>query len=261
MGQIILPRRRALLSGTENIAAEVWVNWDGVTESDLALDTPGNLIYVCVAAGGAGANEFGQGGNVTGANLELTDATAGIGAVAGGFRAVAATEYLSCTAPLLASTLENKSAWSIIHKVKDVAYSVGENDYIFNFNGNVGGVDSVNMYRYSAVPSRQKLYCVYAINGANIVGATPADDLPDSGTYWLYAFHTGTNCYMGFSAVRPVTVAQVTVANQYLSAADTNVMNSTFNVIREMIGDAAHNSVLEWGISILADSCLIPGLV
>ena len=76
----ILHRRVHLRAGGGSSAAPSWSTWNELSESGLADD---DTFVVMLEQTGAGGNETGQGGGLSGANLVLTDASANIAGATG----------------------------------------------------------------------------------------------------------------------------------------------------------------------------------
>ena len=164
-------------SGSDGISA--WSNWNETSESDLQSDNR----FVVVNAGGIGTSEIGQGGGLTGGNLQLTDVTFDIAGVSGGYRQLAAAseQRFTGTTVLLDTLLKNQSEFTIIVKVKDwgnvgtahiplIRVNLGACDVVADAGANskmrfmwkTSDVDSANTIATTGV----YWFCVWRKNGA-----------------------------------------------------------------------------------------------
>lgn len=198
MGQIILPRRRALFTGgaAGGGANSSWSTWDGTTETALGDTTKNHMMIVQGA--NAGDNEGGIGWN----NETWTQA-GNVAGLSGGYRLMDATNDNFTFPQTLSNIFAGTDTFSIIFQVDDVKHSGSVLLWIKDLAGN----DNIQITPLGADVDRMKF--VVTIGGVAKLNDTPVNDFPlGAGPFWIALCCDGSNYFAGFTTTGSGDVGQ-----------------------------------------------------
>lgn len=232
-----------------------WANWPEDSEASLAGGPDGANIFVCMAGGGLGADETGQGGGLTGVNLVLTQA-GNIAAAAGGKRTLDGTddEFLMTTAALDALICNSNKTWTLILKLDNITLTNA--DYFFSFSADPESVDriSANISATATITGTME-----EDNVLENVGTV--DALAVSTEYYVCMWADGINAYVGFTTTRPTKLSDFGANDRIIFSTNTgDFAGESFNSAtkRALLSLGGSNfTAADWYYLVMAKTCLI----
>ena len=241
MGWGILP---AVVGGGGGVVS--WANWDEKTQGGLA----GSDIYVCFGdASGAGDDDVGEGGGMTGANLVLVE-SGNIPAATGSppYRQLTtASEQFYTPTQTLCALIKNQADYTIVIKILDWADVATASPYILDWRGGA-------TLRLNAGNTTQKLDFTYQ----GMAETASANNIPSSGVVYLAVWRKNGAVKAAFKAVtRPTKESDFAAGDTVESTDDTQIAGdfSTSTSIFS-VGGVAYWPTLKFHYIVIAKKAL-----
>lgn len=209
-----------------------------VTEATADANT-----FVCEFTGGAGANETGVGGGLTGVDLVLTQ-VGSIPAASGGFRTLnGTTQYFTCTANALVTML-NGTEWTIMWRVKnwsnvDMRYLCDLRDGTLN-NGFIAiNKATTTSYLDATVSNKRELYT--AVGGGPTVSAALDG--------WFAMWRKNSNVHYGFlsGSVAPTGWESLPQSQRFVVVNHGDFSADTWATRQHIVGSSTGYPALDIG--------------
>lgn len=172
-----------------------WATWDETTETGWG---DSSNTFIMVPAGGASADEAGQGAGLAGANLILSQNGA-IAATTGtpSYRQLdGSNDYFTATVTMLTTFLKSRNVWTLVWGLNTCTASAGGRQDICYIHDSAAN----RFYLSLTGGSGNKLYA--ELGRASWTPQT-TDAVPETGMAYICIWSDGTYIRMGFTVSKP----------------------------------------------------------